>query len=450
MGYLIRLESLPYFLESERFTRDDFVSNFPTGLDRPPSAFPHLCFVFGPPGVLTHVGVVLRKGETNSTFTYKLHVMHVSSVGEQIPPEQLVRKLHNKHRESITAALHRGNGILTEAADNDIVAALKDLRPSFGPRLDWLGQVSNRRVSSPAADRWALGKDAVRAGLRIGGYATERLDQWEVPSDAEESALAGIKPTDYEVDLIDHDSRAFPGWTPQPSHRVGVRVFSDGVRRMEITSINALPQEGRLGVDLIYYHCQSRSLILVQYKRLVDNKEMLVDARLRDQLDRMEPLQGLQREPERHSDWRLARDYCFLKLCRTNTESGVIDPNNMDLLPGLYLPLSFVRLLLDEDRLRGPNGGVYLGYDHVERHLDNTIFLQLAKEGWIGSSGVDIEVVGKIANGSLAIGHEIIGAIDRSPETPKERQRRNRNKGPRRRPPTSLAGQMKLFDPTTP
>ncbi|MGH3542282.1 MAG: hypothetical protein ACRDRT_02685 [Pseudonocardiaceae bacterium] len=98
----------------------------------------------------------------------------------------------------------------------------------------------------------------------------------------------------------------------------------------------------------------------------------------------------------------------------------------MELLPGLYLPLSFLRLLLNDERIQGPKGGVYLGYEHVGRHIDNTIFLQLTKEGWIGSSGVSIETIGKIANGSLANGHEVIRAIDRSTETPKQRQQRNR------------------------
>jgi hypothetical protein len=432
VGYAIRLDRLPYYLEDDRWARDDFTSNFPIALDRPSAAFPHLCFVFVPQGMLTHVGVVLHKGPGNSTFTYKLHVMHVSSVGQPVPLSQLRVKLHKTHHDTVDKALKRGSGTLTEAADNNMIVALKALRPKFSDRLDWLGNVAIRRVTSPAADQWTLGRDAIRASLRIGGFSTERLDQWGVPSNIEDSALAGIKPTDYEVDLIDHDSRAFPGWAPQPSLRVGVRVFSDGKRRMEITSVNAVPQEGRLGVDLIYYHRQSRSLILVQYKRLVDNKEVLVDDRLRKQLDRMDPLQHLQREPEHHADWRLGQDYCFLKLCRTNTESRVIEPNNMELLPGLYLPHSFLRLLLNDERLQGPNGGVYLGYERIDRHIDNTIFLQLAKEGWIGSSGIDIETIGKIANKSLANGHEVIHAIDHSAETPKQRQQRNRYKGPRR------------------
>lgn len=234
-----------------------------------------------------------------------------------------------------------------------------------------------------------------------------------------------------------------PGWTPAPSLRTAFRVFRDGPRRMEVTSINANPQEGNTGADLIYYHHTTRSMIFVQYKRLEDNKTVAVNERLRSQLNRMASLQKFNRKAEHHADWRLGPDFCYLKLCRTNTPSGVIDPNNAEVLPGLYLPLSFLKLALEDDRVRGPKGGVRLGYDQVERHLDNTTFLRLASEGWIGSSGADIEMINQIANGSLSLGNDVHAMLDFSSETQKERQRRLRSKGPRRRQPTP--DQMDLF-----
>ena len=434
MGYLIRLDSLPLSIRDTRWPIDHFTSNFPEVLGRPKHAFPHLCFVFESTS-LTHVGVVLRKGDSNSSFTYKLKVSHPSSIGSPLPANDLRTKLHGSHIKSVDKALTASNGTLTEAADANLVEALKALRPDFADRLDWLRDVRAHHVQSPAADRFHLGKDAIRGGLRIGGFPTDRLDEWVLPDDPEETVLGGIKVADYEVDLIEHDSRVLPGFTPAPSTRTGVRVFRDGDRRMEVTSINANPQEGRTGADLLYYHHTTRSMILVQYKRLVDNKTVRVDERLRKQLDRMASLQKLNRAPERHADWRLGSDFCFVKLCRTNTPTGVIDPNNAELLPGLYLPLSFLNLALEDDRVLGPQDGVYLGYEQVERHLDNTTFLQLAREGWIGSSGADMKMIGQVANGSLELGNDVHLALDFSSETQKERQRRTRAQRSRRQQP---------------
>jgi hypothetical protein len=202
MGYLIRLDSLPSFLRSDvDWGRDYFTSNFPSVMGRPEHAFPHLCFVFGPTS-LTHVGVVLRKGDSNSTFTYKLNVVHTTSVGDPLPLAELSATLHGAHRKSIDKALSAGNGTLTEAADANIVQVLKALRPKFADRLDWLMDVRVHHVESPAADRLVLGKDALRGGFRMGGFSTDRLDNWVLPADAEAPVLAGIKREDYEVDLI--------------------------------------------------------------------------------------------------------------------------------------------------------------------------------------------------------------------------------------------------------
>lgn len=446
MGYLIRLEPLPRFLRENLPGKDYFTSNFPDELGRPKAAFPHLCFVFGPGDALTHVGVVMRKGESNSDFSHKLNVKHVKSIDKPVPRADLFGKLHGKHRDSVEKCLKAGDGVLTDAADKNLVVALTVLRPDFEESLRWLLNLHNRRVESPSADRWNLARDALRVGLRIGGFSTERLDEWYPPSDVDAPVVAGIKPRDYEADLLDHDSRAFPGWQPQLTSRVGVRVFADGERRMEVTNINASPQEANLGADLLYYHRHSRSLIFVQYKRLEDGKEVRVDDSLRDQIDRMDLLQAVRREPSHHRDWRLGPDYCFLKLCNTSTDSGVIDPINMELLKGLYLPLSFLRLLLEDERLLGPRNGTYLGYERVERHISNTIFLTLAQEGWIGSTGVTPEEVGVIANRSVAERRELLLMNDRSQEAAKDRQRRTRNHQKPRDSGLTEADQMQLFE----
>lgn len=216
MGYLIRLDSLPLFLRDTSWPIDHFTSNFPEVLGRPRHAFPHLCFIFESTS-LTHVGVVLRKGDSNSSFTYKLKVSHASSIGTPVPANDLQTILHSSHAKSVDKALTAANGTLSKAADTNMVEALKELRPGFADRLDWLRNVRSQHVRSPAADRFNLGKDAIRSGLRMGGFPTDRLDAWVLPDDPEATVADGFKAEDYEVDLIEHDSACCPvGHRPRP------------------------------------------------------------------------------------------------------------------------------------------------------------------------------------------------------------------------------------------
>lgn len=152
---MIQIDSLPRFLRDTSWQLDHFTSNFPEVLGRPKHAFPHLCFVFESMS-LTHVGVVLRKGDSNSSFTYKLKVSHASSIGIPLPVNELRAKLHGSHVKSVDKAITALNGTLTEAADDNLVEALKALRPEFADRLDWLRDVRAHDVPSPAADRFTV------------------------------------------------------------------------------------------------------------------------------------------------------------------------------------------------------------------------------------------------------------------------------------------------------
>ncbi|KOX12812.1 hypothetical protein ADK67_45240 [Saccharothrix sp. NRRL B-16348] len=66
-----------------------------------------------------------------------------------------------------------------------------------------------------------------------------------------------------------------------------VRTFAYGQRKIEITNINADPLEGLFGVDLIYYHEQAQSMIMVQYKRLDDTRRAYADKPFRSQRRRV-------------------------------------------------------------------------------------------------------------------------------------------------------------------
>jgi hypothetical protein len=435
MGYLLARNRLPFLVTSDQSDRDSYTTAFPDDLDRPPGAFPHLAFLFSKvsrrtyPMMLTHVGVVFKRGHRVTDRDQGLMVTNVCELPTPISTSTLQGALRKPHSDTVAAAISERDGVLTQAADDAIVDAIVRILPGFESTLLRLRRLRQEPVRSAGADRWELGLDAIRTALRLGDFDTRQLRTWEVPDDPTASVLAGIKKTS-EKDLIAHDLEVLPGWTPQRRRDTHVRIFSDGKRHMHVVNVDIEEPERVLGADLIYYHVEAKSGVLVQYKKLEDHKEVRVDPHLESQLDRMKQLSDFGGEPQSHTEWRLGKDFCYLKLCRTKTASGEIDPNNAELLPGLYLPLSYVRLALLDERVNGPRTGRYLGYDRVERYLTNTLFIDLAKEGWIGSTGITAEKLIQIVMEAPRSGHDVIAAIDRSPENPKERIQRQRKRIP--------------------
>ncbi|MBB5912985.1 hypothetical protein BJY24_001852 [Nocardia transvalensis] len=449
MGYLLARNRLPFLVTSDRSDRDSYTAAFPDDLDRPPAAFPHLAFLFSKvsgrthPMMLTHVGVVFKRGHRVTDREQSLMITNVCELPKPISTSTLQRALRKPHSDTVAAAIGERDGVLTQAADDAIVDAIARLLPEFESTLLRLRRLRREPVRSAGADRWELGLDAIRIALRLGDFDTRQLRSWQVPDDPTASVLAGIKKTS-EKDLIAHDLEVLPGWTPQRRQDTHVRIFSDGKRHMHVVNADLEEPERVLGADLIYYHVEAKSGVLVQYKKMEDQKEVRVNSHLESQLDRMEQLSEFGSEPQSHAEWRLGKDFCYLKLCRTKTASGEIDPNNAELLPGLYLPLSYVRLALLDERVNGPRGGRYLGYDRVERYLTNTLFIDLAKEGWIGSTGITAEKLVQIVTEAPRSGHDLIAAIDLSPETPRERMQRQR----KRVPASKRTGQTNNAQPT--
>ncbi|MFE4577407.1 hypothetical protein [Streptomyces chartreusis] len=213
--------------------------------------------------------------------------------------------------------------------------------------------------------------------------------------------------------------------------RCDINVLSDGKgRRLEIVNVNALPLEARTGTDMIYYHVPTESFVLVQYKRLDPRKkEIRVDERLRSQLDRLAEVAKLSSSPERPREWRLGSDPCFLKLAYwpENTFAKSVD----GLTPGMYLPESYVRLLLEDEcthSSRGESKTRLLGYGSVERHLVGAQFVQLVKEGLVGTVRTTREDLWEVVKRRAEQGQNILLGREYSTESAHERQQRTRSR----------------------
>ncbi|MFC5260926.1 hypothetical protein ACFPJ1_02295 [Kribbella qitaiheensis] len=376
----------------------------------------------GPTGrALTFAGWVRSAGGA-SDLDRRLSIDRVHILHDPIPTQLLRQRLSRAHQRSVDLDISQGVGLrLTKAGSKALLDAIVTLQPQLEPVLNALVGV-DRTLNSPAANRWCDERDAVRVALRIAGLDDKLLLQpWMEPSSPSMPFLAGLSESTPEAALLDHDARSVPGLTLLPGFRADIHVFQDSHRTLEVTNVNATNVEAALGTDLIYYTHRTRSLVLVQYKKLKDG-EYRVDARFRSQLGRMLKVDALGVSSLRSADWRLGARAAWFKLAEA--EPFVMGSNEM--VQGQYLHAEYVTQLLEDDCTRGPRKGRILGYETVDRHLTNTLFISLVKDGWIGTSGVALDDLRRMVRQSLRDDNSVVLAEEKSATRYRNERRRRR------------------------
>ncbi|MEW5627269.1 hypothetical protein AB1388_11955 [Streptomyces hydrogenans] len=386
---------------------------------------------------LRWLGVVKRpKGRRVATRDALIRVEPLWRSPAPLELATVAASLSQEDASDLTLMLSSEVAVLPDELGQRLLAALRKQGPRFAELLDRLTIVADEAPfdSSRVEDRsWQEQYDSTRLALSIGEFPLAPLSAWRRPSSPHDTYLAGLIPEPTEQSLIEHDAAySIPGprllqpWDG-PDFRCDIHVFEHDGRRIEVANVNATPVEGRLGSDLIYYHEATQSFVMVQYKRLPPVERWIyVDDRLRRQLDRLEAVAQIGRPAHAPHDWRLGSDPCFLKLAYW-PEDGRADPGGP--AAGMYLPLSYVRLLLQDDCTRGPNGGRRLGYDYADRHLINSQFIELVKHGLAGTVGTSREELLALGTERALEGYSVTIATElgdgRHPgELVRERQRR--------------------------
>lgn len=118
-------------------------------------------------------------------------------------------------------------------------------------------------------------------------------------------------------------------------------------------------------------------------------------------------------EPLLQKEFRLCWHPFFFKLCAV-TE---FEPGKQDLIPGMYFPLDFWEALMESDTLTGPRGGKSVSYDNAGRWINNTLFISLLQDGWIGSSTRCSDVLTKAIRSILETGRSLVFAATSGEDT---------------------------------
>jgi len=145
---------------------------------------------------------------------------------------------------------------------------------------------------------------------------------------------------------------------------------------------------------------------MIQYKRLIQADEegklcyRPTDKSYKEEIERMKDFEKLFSRDKSISDlsaYRLHQDPFYFKLC----PAGIFDPTSIDMIHGMYIPLDYWQVLLNSPSILGKRGGKILTFDNVERYINNTFFINLVYEGWIGSKAIRTDVLSDIIQTSL-------------------------------------------------
>lgn len=379
------------------------------------------------------------------------------SIGEN---DSLYADLPERFRAELDFATLAGGAVgeIRREAWDALHAALRKRHRELIPLLDWMiaqAEPTTLNSAEPADASWLEQQDATRTVIRVSGFPNEAVAAWRRPSSPDDSYLTGLIPQPSEDSLIQHDvvnaDRVFEltsNWRSRDADQIrcDIHILTDPHgRRLEIANVNATGVETRTGTDLIYYHVPSESFVMVQYKRLRSHDDSItVNEQLLEQLTKLEGVARLSKEPLRPVDWRLATDPCYLKLAYWPTPQP---EKRLDLTPGMYLPVSYVRLLLNDPSTQGPRGGRRLGYPQVERYLVGSQFVDLVKHGLTGTVRATREDLNELVLERAKSGQSVVVGTEATYDSAKERSQNGRRRNERPLPKQVITpAQGSLFD----
>lgn len=290
---------------------------------------------------------------------------------------------------------------------------IKDISPSLLKSINQLkNAISNgsTKHKGHSARIIAHEKDAFSLAMRISGFIDSDLPLWSQKSDTAPFLRGYDNIVQREDSMVVHDSQVFGDWRRIKQFVVGAIEFVKDGHKLTIMNVNRHKIEETLGVDLLIYHHSFKSYVMIQYKRMVKDGNTSfyrpTDSSYEKEVGRMnsfqEGLQGIGKNSP--NEYRLSDELFYFKLCPANIQ----DPLSTKMIPGMYIPLSFWKLLLSSDLTKGEKGGRKFSYSNVGRYINNTLFIKLMQSGWIGSHGLDTNLISKKIEESITAGNSLI------------------------------------------
>lgn len=381
---------------------------------------PLVCFLVRGRKV-THIALG-RRGNGAGTGLRRLNFDKTEKLPEPLAIRRILKLLPKRNKASVEKRLASG-GLLTEKGFSAVVEAVRMLAPQTSSileryskeRIDRVG-----RLTLKARESLAFQKEAVLTALSIADISRDYVQEWSPPEGTPVSFLDGLPTARLREDpMVVHDLMHLPGFDILKTYPYNAAVFESDSERLTVILANRLPLEEQTGTDLIYFNETFQSFVMVQYKAMErENDENGVShavfrfpsAQLTKEIKRMDKLlaqlKGCKANAA-HDGFRLTENPFFLKLC----PRLVFNPDNIGLVPGMYLPLDYWKLLERHPVTKGSRGGRRVTYENVGRHFDNSSFTTIVAKAWIGTTPSQSGVLKETIRQTLETGKALAIAV---------------------------------------
>jgi hypothetical protein len=361
---------------------------------------------------------IVTAGARISDLERKLQIGPVVKLNEPISTNQLIEYIPNKVKRFVNLPYDSMTAITTGTWNHlyEKTILLSKTPDQEVNKLRELLTTRSKQYRDSLPEIISFERDAFATAIDVFGSSTMRKN---IISDA---AAIGSAPfitrlkhrdvRQIEDQMISHDAINFPGLRSIQSAMVGAVQLANDNATLTVLNANRTTIEKTLGVDLIYYNHDREAFVLVQYKRLTGDEEPIyrpnLDKNLEKELKRMRAFKtSTSSSTANYLNFRLNDNPFFLKLCKSQSPGDW----NGRMLQGMYFPLEMWDLLLKSDFVKGPKGGIRVGFNSAPRRMSNSEFTRLLEKGWIGTNVVDTNRLNDLLELLLSQDHSVVAAV---------------------------------------
>lgn len=386
---------------------------------------PLICFMSFLEDRITHIGRG-RRGVIAATGKRRLNVWDVTALPNSIPHAEIIAELPNRFR-SVAQKRFIDGGLLPPATFSAFVETLLRLVPASRLLLARFSEQHRRLMAGLSAktkDALAYQKEALVTALGIAKFDRTPLQEWSLPSEGPPTSfLEGLPSIRLREDpMVIHDLNNVLGYELIKTLPHNAAIFDGVDSHLTVILANRLPLEEQFGTDLIYYNEKFKSFVMVQYKAMEKEEDetifRLPAKNLPEEIARMDAVLAELRKcaPNDHRHgFRFSENPFFLKLC----PRIVLNPDNIGMVSGMYLPLDYWRFLEIAEDMKGSRGGRQVTFQNVGRWMDNSSFIELVGRAWVGTTPSQSMLLEEVIKAVLEGGKAVILAIkvNNPPET---------------------------------